>query len=537
MSFMDARDPSVPRQLEAGVCIVGAGAAGITLAKALAGIAGGVLLVESGGFEPDEATQSLYQLNNIGYPQRPDYMSRARYFGGSCNLWAGRSMTLQPHDFAARPWVPHSGWPISFDAVDAWYTEAARILDLPPVDEAISQVDRMTTADERTLLHSSALAPTHSLWARKPKRFGSSTRAALRRASNLRVLTHASAVGLVPADTGTSIRSLRLRTLAGREIEVTAKRFVLACGGIENPRLLLASHERWPAGIANEHDVVGRYFMDHPRAVFGRLHAPASARLKLLRGRPLAHGKLQLGLALSPQQQAECGALNHYVTLEAQHSGYTEARYQSFVQTMKVALKRGYAGNRWDIARSSVERLPEMIYLLSPKELMPHPVYRAYVGLRDAWPRKQAATTYVLVYFCEQPPDPRSRVTLDTQRDALGMNVANLDWHLGADITASVLGMQDVLRGEFARAGLGSLEAGSGEPTYTDASHHMGTTRMSLDPRQGVVDTDCRAHGVDNLYLAGSSVFPSAGYANPTLTIVALALRLADHLRKQEGRT
>lgn len=519
------------------MCIVGAGAAGITLARALDGIAGGVLLVESGGFEPDEETQSLYELNNIGYPQRPDYMSRARYFGGSCNLWAGRSMTLQPHDFDARPWVPHSGWPISFDDVDAWYTEAARILDLPHVEEAIAQVDRMSTADERTLLHSDALAPTHSLWARKPKRFGSSTRAALRRAAGVRVLVHASAVALDPGMSGNAIRALRLRTLDGRDIEVTAKRFILACGGLENPRLLLASNARWPAGIANEHDSVGRYFMDHPRAVFGRLHSPAAARLKLLRGRPLAHGKLQLGLALSPEQQAARGALNHYVTLEAQHSGYTEARYQSFVQTMKVALKRGYAGNRWDIARSSVERLPEMIYLLSPKELMPHPVYRAYVGLRDAWPRKRAPTTYVLVYFCEQPPDPRSRVTLGTARDRLGMNVLNLDWHLGPEITASVLDMQTVLRAEFARAGLGTLEAGEGEPRYTDASHHMGTTRMSLDPRHGVVDTDCRAHGVDNLYLAGSSVFPSAGYANPTLTIVALALRLADHLRRQEGRT
>jgi choline dehydrogenase-like flavoprotein len=265
--------------------------------------------------------------------------------------------------------------------------------------------------------------------------------------------------------------------------------------------------------------------------VYGKVHVRESCRLPLLRGRPLAAGKLQVGLGLSHQVQQAEGLLNHYLTLEAQSSGYTEAKYQSFVQTMKVVLRKGYAGSRWGFAKASVEQLPNMIYLLSPKELMPHPLYRAYVAARDAIPGRAVPRSFVAVYFCEQPPDPLSRVTLSEEKDRLGMNRLKLHWHIGSTVTESVQRMQGLLARELERTGVGRLERGEGEPRYTDASHHMGTTRMSSSRADGVVNTDCRAHETGNLYLAGSSVFPAAGHANPTLTIVALALRLSRHLK------
>jgi choline dehydrogenase-like flavoprotein len=310
---------------------------------------------------------------------------------------------------------------------------------------------------------------------------------------------------------------------------------VLACGGVESARLLLLSRDRHAQGIGNANNHVGRYFMDHPRAVFGRIHVPAGRSLPLLRGRPVRSGKFQLGIGLSPATQRRERMLNHYVTFEELSSGYTEASYQRMIQLAKVALRRGHAGSRWDLAKSRVAELPEMIYLLSPKELMPHPIYRAYVALRDLVPRPPRPRSYVAVYFCEQPPMATSRIELTDDRDRLGLPKLKLHWHLDGAFMESVHRMQALLSQEVERSGFGRLEPAEGEPAFTDASHHMGTTRMSVNPADGVVDTDCRVHGMSNLHLASSSVFPCAGHANPTLTIVALALRLADRLRSANG--
>jgi choline dehydrogenase-like flavoprotein len=171
-----------------------------------------------------------------------------------------------------------------------------------------------------------------------------------------------------------------------------------------------------------------------------------------------------------------------------------------------------------------------MIYLLTPKEILPHPVYRWCWLARQALPRKPRPKSFAVVYFCEQPPDPASRAQLGPEVDRLGVNRLVLDWRIDDAVSASVLRLQQLLAERLKQTGLGHLENPESEPRFTDASHHMGTTRMSDDPRSGVVDRDGRVHGVDNLYVAGSSVFPCAGHANPTLTVVALALRLTEHL-------
>jgi choline dehydrogenase-like flavoprotein len=167
---------------------------------------------------------------------------------------------------------------------------------------------------------------------------------------------------------------------------------------------------------------------------------------------------------------------------------------------------------------------------------MPHFMYRCYVAARDHLPRRAVPHSYVVVYFCEQPPDPASRVTLSHDTDRLGMNRLHLHWHIGDSVLRSLERLQAILRQRIEAAGIGRLEEAHDVPAFTDASHHMGTTRMSAAPGTGVVDTDCRVHGMENLYIAGSSVFPSAGYANPTLTIVALALRLAAHIHARQAK-
>jgi hypothetical protein len=277
---------------------------------------------------------------------------------------------------------------------------------------------------------------------------------------------------------------------------------------------------------------VGRYFMDHPRAIFGSVRLRSGRALRLLGGRPLVDGKAQLGIGLTEEARRRDRLLNHYVTFEATHSEYAAQTYESVIQLMKVVLRRGYAGSRLDIGRSGLSRVPGLIYLLTPKELLPHRLYRWYVQARDALRRDGGPVERTVVYFCEQPPSRESRLTLTREPDALGSPRLALDWQPGDGVERTVLRLQEILAARLRETGTGELTPGEGQPVFTDASHHMGTTRMSSDPRLGVVDPNCRVHDVGNLYVAGSSVFPSAGHANPTLTMIALVLRLADHLRE-----
>lgn len=532
MPIIDARTLPPDATIETDHCVVGGGAAGVTVARELASAGHRVCLVESGGFDPDPEVQSLYDLESVGYPQRPNFMSRARYFGGSCNLWAGRSMALAPLDFEARGWVQGGAWPIAYGELAQHYPAAARILGLPAKAATLAErLDPLLSPAERQLLGTSDLVPTISLWAPRARRFGPAEARSLARRRQVDVLLWGSATRLMLAESGRNVSLLRGRTLQGNDFSVRARNYVLACGGIETARLLLVSRDRCPDGLGNASGLVGRFFMDHPRAVFGQIRLEPHARLRAFRGRPLPDGKFQIGLGFSQEIQRREGLLNHYVTFEMQTSGYTEARYQSFVQTMKVLLRRGHSGGRLDFAKRHLGQLPEMIYLLSPKELMPHPLYRLYVAARDLVPRPARPETFVAVYFCEQPPVADSRVMLASDTDRLGLPRVQLDWRIDESVYHSLYRMQELLGQRLEQTGLGRLVEAAGRPSFTDASHHMGTTRMSRDASDGVVDPDCRVHGTDNVYVASSAVFPSAGHANPTWTIVALALRLAEHLR------
>jgi len=532
LSILDARSFIEGTDLDADVCVVGAGAAGLTVAGELGGSGLSVCVIESGGLAPDPDTQELYDLENRGYPIRENFMSRARYYGGSCNLWAGRSMKLGAADLDARAWVPHSGWPLSYSALSAYHDRAARILGLPEVD--LFEPERHEaglTATERTLYGHQCLVPTVSLWAKRPKRFGAAYRGSLKRSRSARLVLHGNVTKVNLNAEGTRVESVDAATLTGRTFRVRARTVVLACGGLENARLLLVSRDQHARGVGNTYDVVGRYFMDHPRAVYGRVRLREGARLSLLDGQPLADGKVQFGIGFSPEAQDRDGLLDHYATLEVEHSEYTAKQYESFVQTMKVLLRKGYAGSRWNVGRAEMGNIAGLVYLLTPREILPHPVYRLYWKARRMLKGRRGGGNRVVVYFCEQPPDPDSRVTLSRERDRLGMNRLVLEWKLGDEVRDSVERLQAMLETTLARGDVGTLEKGADEIRFTDASHHMGTTRMSASPRDGVVDTDGRVHGVAGLYLAGSSVFPSASHKNPTLAIVALAARLADHIR------
>ncbi len=502
----DARSLPDKSEIDTDVCIVGAGPAGITVARELNGQAFRVCLVESGGTRPDEATQSLSRLTFDGSDLTPDARERRRQFGGNANLWrAGRRpirslvryLPLDEVDFAARPWVPNSGWPFTRSVLDPYYARAHRAAGLGAY--AYDPPDRPQP------LPLDGQVRTSVEWFGTGRPFTRDALGEFQRSANLTVLAHASVGSLHETPDGGRIARLRIDCLNGRQHTVTAKVFVLAAGGIENPRLLLLSNERTPAGIGNAHGVVGRYFMDHFH-VLGILVPSDRAlfdRAGLYDVRALPDGRVMgCKLNLTPEVMEREGLLNSALKLDARISSRPLSAFADTYARLMVKhrqLRPSYFG--WSELAAPMRRFAEF-------------------------------ATHLQI---ELAPVPSNRVTLSAERDRLGRPLPSVHWRWDDLSRRSVHGAARILAASLARAGLGRLEMPAGDPpplpNALGINHHIGATRIHADPKQGVVDANCKVHGVSNLFIAGSSVFPTGGYANPTLTIIALAIRLADYVR------
>jgi choline dehydrogenase-like flavoprotein len=526
-------------QREHDLCVVGSGIAGILLVMELAGTYKDICIIESGAWKPDDDTQSLYALQNVGFPIRKHYQSRIRYFGGSCNIWAGRAMIYNEIDLRPRPWLDNFSWPIDFAELDRYYAAAARYLNLPSYDKLKPETWRAKLSDfETSIFHNAHFTANVSLFAKAPARFGHKTKyyKKLKNSPTVTLYINSNVVNLRLNDPLSHVAQVDVACLNGVRYTIKPNKLVLACGGLENTRILLASDKQLPGGIGNQSGLLGRYYMDHPRAVFGKVKLTRKIKLDHFLGMPVKGGKMQLGVALSDKIQAEEGLLNNYLSLEPCYSIGSMELYESFVKLMKRLLRKGYSGKRFDFKNPEMAEVPEMIYLLTPKELLPHFMYYTYYKYsRVAKNLFTRLTALSVVSYSEQEPISASRVYLDEEKDKLGMPKLVLDWKVGPRSLSSSLRLLRLLDEHFRKHDAGYIEedlSAINALPYTDASHHLGTTRMSADPKTGVVDVNCRVHGVDNLYIAGSSVFPTAGHANPTLTIAAMSLRLADYLKR-----
>ena len=513
----DARTLEAGSTVEGDLCIVGAGAAGISMALEWVGSTRKVLLLEGGGFELERAMQDLYRGEIVGKPYFPLDAARLHYFGGTTAHWAGFCSTYDPIDFEARPWVPHSGWPIRREELDPFYARAQHVLELGPYDyDAASWAKRdpryvRLPVDERVLWT--------KMWQfSPPTRFATRYRDAIVTAPNVHLLTHANVCEVEANESLTSVDGLRVRTLEGKELRARARWYVLACSTIQNARLLLASNRRATAGLGNANDLVGRFFMEHFEMPGGELllMQPQSMRIFEFAG---LGGKPRGELALSARTQREHSLLNGTASVDAAgpSPNVVKSTFQLFtpqvLEAMRVWEKNGSKG---------IPPLPAEILAAGPR------------GAARDEPRR-----FELKTRQEQTPNPASRVTLSSEKDAMGMPRVRLDWQFTELDKRSMRTFYEVVARELGRVGLGRvrildwlLEDDRSWPSFLSGGwHHMGTTRMHRDPKQGVVDADCRVHGLANLYVAGAAVYPTSGAANPTLTLVALSLRLSDHLK------
>ena len=531
---------------EYDLCIVGTGPAGTTVANELRDAGLKLCVLESGELKPTPRGDRLRAVTSEGLFIK-DY-SRERVLGGASTTWAGLSAPLDPIDLAERPWLQTSGWPLTPADLAPHYATAAERYRFPELDDFGPRFANLRargdlqpnwqTIDEKVFLA-----------AAEPQNFGREFRS-LYESKEIDLYLDATVLRL-SAENG-RVTGAEVRDGRGRDFSVRAKTFVIATGGIENARLLLVSK------LGNDHDQVGRYFMNHPKNYSGML----KLKEPVLEA-PYFFGCIHRGFAgyaglrLPELEQRERRLLNSYVRLEPLFPWSDSEGIEALVLLVKqsklvmnrfrrrgekeVVQLRDYS-ETGDDSDLSNERRTGLAWLgLVGKIIADTPRVAKYLWYRlvpGMVPRIREAR---LRNFMEMEPDPDNRVVLSDQLDEDGKPLP-LVRHRCTDLDRrSLLELHSRLASEFEQAGIGTLESELAAidpwPITQDASHHIGTTRMGNDPATSVVTPNLRVHGIDNLYMAGASVFPTSGCANPTFTIVALSARLATHLRSETQAT
>lgn len=534
--IIDAREFDQNSTISADVCVVGAGAAGITLALELAGKFQ-VALLEGGGLTSDPLTQQLYCGSNVGLAHDPPEESRSRFLGGSTNCWGGWCRPLDRLDFHVRSWVPNSGWPIEKSELEPFYARSQAWLGLPEAPYEAEAWSEVIEARGARLLPLDGSALDNLLDQLSPPiRFGTAYRGRLKTAPDLQVLLYANATHILATRTAREVTGVAVRTLNEKAFNVAARVVVLAAGGIENPRLLLASNSIQTAGLGNGHDLVGRYYMDHPRACSARLELADANEYRPLYDATLHRlhrgqrtRDIEVHLAPSVATQQELGLPNSRTYFVARHANDLSQSFFALKAIQRAIMGRKVFG--YPLRRAVNDVFRQVPRLLGNARTTAQTI--AELRLASLWGRKELSLESVI----EPVPNPESRVRLSRDRDALGVPRVEINWQLTGQDRSHFSTLTNLVTKELVRLGVArkvdrSLEQEVQWPdNVTGCWHHMGTTRMHVDPTRGVVDADCKVHGISNLYIAGSSVFPTVGSDSPTITLVALAIRLAERIK------
>jgi choline dehydrogenase-like flavoprotein len=517
----DLNEAGEARSLTVDLCIVGSGAAGLAIASEMANSSLTVAIAESGGLDFEPPTQALYDVDISGLPHPGSTQGRFRVCGGSTTMWGGQALPLMPLDFETRKWVPLSGWPISFAEMQPFYQRANRFL---LVDGMNFDTDLFSLLRTRPpAFDASQLWYHFSKWSPQPS-VRERYLPALRQAPNCTLLLHANVTEIVLDAASRQVTRVDVRSLLGPSATIRAKALVLGVGGIETARLLLANRKQRPSGLGNDHDLVGRFFQDHPSAFVGCLKTPSPAAAQELLNVFHKHGlKYSVRCTATPQWQREHQTLNVSMgTTFVQDDPTLQHVKEIYASLRQRRLGPDLAGKLLRIVRHPAAAIsPAYHFLMRGRSFAPGA--RMLIGITS-----------------EQQPNPESRILLSDKLDALGVPRANVRWKL-TDLTLHTIRKFAATLGEqFMQAGIGEIELepwlleDSREWTchINDQNHHIGTSRMNDSPRAGVVDRNCQVHGVPNLFIAGSAVFPTSGHSNPTLTIIALCMRLADRLKQ-----
>lgn len=506
-------------ELQADVCIVGAGPVGISIARRLAGGGARVLLLESGGRQVEPPTADAVRGSSDGYSYYNQHDVRARGFGGTSLVWpldeGVRMRPLDPIDFESRVGVPGSGWPIKHADLADYWDPACHLLGLTPGRWS----PEGWAAPDRPLQNIGGQIET-TIFKLGKRDFGGYLDA-LAAHPDVTVMLHATVTEFEQSDSG-AVERVRITDGSGRRFSARARMFVLAASGIDNPRTLLNSRSRNPAGLGNGHDVVGRYFTDRLSVRTGHIELtdPASiSRWGFYEIHRVDEHHVEGTLRVRDDVIRDERLLNCTFFTLARTTAFTAEAVRSLATLAKARGRTPRPEGTLGHLSNVVTGAPRLL---------------AFAATRLGAGRSRSAPVLALRAQGEALPNPESRVTLTDGVDAFGTRRANIHWRHSDFDRMSIRRHQEILDGELRRAGIGRVVRKMGDeypPALMEGNHHlMGTTRMHNDPRRGVVDRNCRIHETPNMYVAGTSVFPTIGCSNPTVTALALSLRLGDHL-------
>jgi choline dehydrogenase-like flavoprotein len=508
--------------VDTDICIIGSGAAGLAIANEFLSQNIGVFLVESGGNLTEPETQGLYRSEVVGLPHRGTHEGRFRTLGGATTKWGGQSLPLTHFDFQKRYWVPWSGWDLTKEYLESYYQRGAKFLF---TDTLNFDSDLLMIFNRKPIEFQSQLLHYHfSKWSPYPN-LREKYLPLIRRSENVTLLFHANVIHFDLNESLERVSSITVKTIAQKTAYIRAKYFIICCGGIETARLLLAGNlSQCPQGIGNQNDLVGRYFQDHPAISAGTVVPHNDRWFQSLFNTCFWKGrKYSVRFSASERLQEKHQILNVSggIMFDApDDSAYVLAK-EVYFQLQHRQIDNSLLKRLFQLSTKSQETITS--------------VYAFIVQKQRFIPRATAR----LVLMCEQEPMPNSRISLSQERDILGMPRTVVNWQL-TDLPSKTLYIfAKTVAQNLSQLNLGEvkLESWLTENYSTwqhhigDQNHHMGTTRMNISAQQGVVDLSCRLHQVQNLYIGGSSVFPTSGHSNPTLTAIALSIRIADTLK------
>jgi choline dehydrogenase-like flavoprotein len=534
--------------IKTDVCIVGAGPAGLTIARVLAAAGIRVVLLEGGDGEGAQLRQDVRASGDDLYPSSNIGGTRAAMLGGTAGLWSylmsnedrnpqngprgARYAPLNPIDFEQRPEIANSGWPLSRADLDPWYAKAQQISGLGAYSY---DADHWSTPDRRSLRLDPELIETQMY------QLGSSTAwtvdavRALREQPNVQILTDANVVRLEADSTGSQVTAVHYRHPGGANGLIQARTTVLAAGGVDNSRLLLMSDHEVRGGLGNQHDQVGRYWMEHPQVRAGMLVAPPNTgladKLRLYDAWWAGDDKVMGKLSVAPEAMRREGLLSTSTLLVARDDVFAGPAFQAYTAVRSPSGRAAALAERAKLGAKAALGIRDLLAARAVIDGQPGPDLSGWASRANA----SAIRVFEIIHVSEQSPEPDNRIMLTGELDGHGRRIPILNWQWSQEDRRRVTRSRDLHAEAFAKAGLGEVIQGdwdSGQPRMVGGCHHhLGGTRMSSDPATGVVDVNSKVHGMTNLFAAGSSVFPSGGSVSPTLTVVALSVRLAEHLR------
>ena len=498
------------------ICIVGAGAAGICLAVELSKQGKSVMLLEGGGRDIEEEAQEPYHSEVVGHVHRGIHTGRFRAHGGTTTRWGGQIYQLNPEDFERRDWIPASGWPITHAELEPFYERALNFEGLGNVIRNDADVWKTLDLPEPSF---SNLQSYLTRWCPEPN-FARLHAKTLETAENLQIWLHANALELI-LDNETA-RALRIRTQQGTEAFIQAEQFIICMGTIECIRFFLqprAGELPW-----NRSGLLGRHFQDHVDANAAQV-LPRNRRqfAELFDNIFLRGFKYHPKVRLNPEDQRRARVLNCAATMS--FSSDIDEALATTKATAKHLLRARFGELTAADVLHSVRHSP-LLLRQATRYTLHHRVYNP------------ASAEIRLRVHCEQRPDSESSIMLSNERDSIGLFRARLDWRISQLELATIRTFAEIAATSLTP--IAEIQPDPAllddDPTFLDrcddSNHHMGGMRMCASPNDGVVTPDLLLHGTRNVHVCSGAVFPTSGFSNPTHTVLALAMRLADRLTR-----